>query len=139
MRRRRGYRRPQIRFGEHIVDGIVNNHHIKGASQPHGAHIAQVMGRIRVEPLRYFQHRRGNVHRLSGEMPRQMRQQMPAAASQLQQRGPAVPAFRNGKPTADNLQPFRRLDNVLLRRADYGPQVGQVIVQTHRPQAVRPL
>ena len=137
MRGPRRYRRRQVGLGQHIVHRIIDDGHIKRHSQPHRPHIALVVRRIGVERARQLQHLRRKVNRRSVKVRRQLRQEMPAAAAQLQQRRPP-PVLPQVAPAADQIQPFLRLNDVFRRRADDRPQPRQVIIQTHCAIPVKP-
>ena len=80
---RGGHGRRQVRLGDHVFDGVVDEDRVEGTAEPHRSHVALFVSALRVETLRQLQHVSGEVDQGHIEVGLEVRRAVAAAAAQL--------------------------------------------------------
>ncbi len=124
MEEGRHHRLAQVGLSREVTHGVVDEHGIEDAGQPHGAHVALHVLTFRVEALAQGEHLWGQVYQRWLDIPLVVGGHVSAAGAELQQRA----RWSTGRFGEEPLEERRLLD-VLGGRGEQVEPVGKLCVE----------
>src|SRR5260370_24455615 len=76
--------RPQIRFGSHVADRVMNEHHVEGAAESERANVALDVLALWVELPTHREHLRRKIHQGHREMRLEVERAVASARTKLE-------------------------------------------------------